>query len=405
MEHFLARQPILDLKQNIHAYELLFRSSLDNYFDTTVDQDQATSRVIANSFLLFGIEEMTHGAKAFINFTRGSLLEGYAAVLPREQVVVEVLESVRPDDEVVRACTALKDQGYTLALDDFVYAPKYEPLLAMADVVKVDFIQSNPTQRAVMAKKFLRHGITMLAEKVETQEEFEQAKDMGYTLFQGYFFTKPVVISRSEVPGSQLHYLRILQALNNPDVDYKELGRLVGGDVTLSYRLLRYINSPAFGLRTTVTSIEHALALLGVDELRKWAALVALSGMGQDKPQELVVNSVVRGRMAELLAPLCRFQGREQEMFMMGLFSLVDAIYGRPKEEMVGQLNLSEDIKRALVGADNKPGRLLALILAQERGHWQSVANAASALHVPEKAAQAAYIQAVRWHQGLFSEA
>ena len=209
MEHFVARQPIFDLQQNVFAYELLFRAGLDNYFEN-MDGDEATRQVLANTFLLFGINNLTEGKKAFINFTRTVLLNEYALMLPNQITVIEILEDVEPDRNVLEACRKLKKHGYTLALDDFVYHPKFQPLLGLADIVKVDFLLSGPEDRKKLADDFRPKGIRLLAEKVETVEDFHQARDWGYTLFQGYFFSRPVILSQKDVPGFKFSLLRML---------------------------------------------------------------------------------------------------------------------------------------------------------------------------------------------------
>jgi len=198
---FIARQPILDKRQRVYAYELLFRSSLQNYFDHS-DGDQATSQVIANSFLLFGIDSITGGGKAFINFTRNLLVQDSALSLPRESTVVEILETVEPEEEVLAACRRLKKRGFLLALDDFVYHARFQPLVDLADIIKVDFMVSGPEERREMAEAFIPQGKKMLAEKVETRQEHRQALDMGYSLFQGYFFSEPILVSRKDITGA-----------------------------------------------------------------------------------------------------------------------------------------------------------------------------------------------------------
>ncbi|MBU2550704.1 MAG: HDOD domain-containing protein [Proteobacteria bacterium] len=401
MEQFVARQPIFDRKQSIYAYELLFRSSMDNFFDH-VDGDEASSRVIANSFLLFGIEEMTGGAKAFINFTRGVLLKGYGSLLPNQWTVVEVLENVEPDEEVLSACRRLKDQGFILALDDFVYDAKYESLLEMADIIKVDFLISDADERRRLAETFIPRGIKMLAEKVETREDFETALEQGYEYFQGYFFAKPVVVSRKDVPSFKLQYLRILKEINSPEVDFDKLAELIQTEVSISYKLLKYINSAAFGLREKIVSIKQALALLGENEVRKWASLLTLHGMASDKPAELVISSLIRAKFCEQLAPLMGMRNRASDFFMMGLFSMLDAIVDRPLKEILDELPVSDDIKTGLLGGRNKMRVVYETMLAFEKGRWEAVAKLAAALRVDEKQLPKAYIEAVEWSKHLF---
>ena len=301
MEQFIARQPILDRDMNLFGYELLFRDSLENCF-SGVDEDQATSRVIAGSTLLFGLESLLGNGKGFINFTRKALLRDYASVLPKKQMVVEILENVAPDAEVMEACHRLKMKGYILALDDFVYHARYDELLKMVDIVKVDFFVSDVFERRRMADVLGPRGVKMLAEKVETLEEFEQARKMGYHFFQGYFFSKPVIISKKDVPGFKINQLRMLQKVNEEEIDFDGLSDLIQADMSMAYKVLRLTNSAAFGLRNQVTSIRQALGFLGEKGIRKWASILLVAELAQDKAHELVVSSLVRARFCEELS-------------------------------------------------------------------------------------------------------
>ncbi len=405
MERFLARQPIFDQRQRIFAYELLFRSGLDNFFDHP-DGDRATSQVIANSFLLFGIDTVTGGARAFINFTRRLLVEDYATALPQKATVVEILETVEPEPEVLEACRRLKQRGYTLALDDFVYEPRFEPLVELADIVKVDFMVSGPEERREMARAFIPRGIKMLAEKVESREEFQEARDMGYDLFQGYFFSKPVIVARRDIPASKLTYLRMLAELNAPHTSYRRLSRIIEGDVALSYKLLNYINSAAFGVRNPVNSIRQALALLGLREIRKWSSLMLLGSMSAGQPDELMVLSAVRAKFAELLAPLAGLEERADDLFLMGLFSLLDVFLGRPLEELLDGLALAEDVRQALVarGAGGGTlGSLYRLWLAQEKGDWARLDGLCRDMGLDREAVPDLYTRAITWQQEILS--
>lgn len=394
MERFIARQPIFDRRKKVYAYELLFRSGLENFFDGT-DGDAASSRVISDSSLLFGLETMVGDAKAFINFTRNLLLEDSFAFLPRQQLVVEVLEDVEPDPEVIAACQRLKKKGYSLALDDFIYDPKFVPLLALADIIKVDFLQTGAQGRAKLAELFAPRGIRMLAEKVESEEEFKQGLEMGYTLFQGYFFSKPVLISRQELPSSKLHHLRMLKEINRPEMSFDRLGRVISNDVSISYKLLRYINSPYFGVRNEVTSIPQALALLGEDEVRKWASLIALSGVGEDKPAEVLVTCLVRAKFCEQVAERAGEMEQSSDYFLMGLFSLLDTLCGRPLDEVLEELPLPDHIRGALLGAQGRPATVMGLIKAYEQGDWQMVGQAAKQLRISQESIPKMYLDAV----------
>ena len=401
MEHFIARQPIFDTKGKVYAYELLFRSGLHNYFDSD-DQDHAAASVIANSNLLFDLNEMTGNTKAFINCTRRVLLEEMMTTLPRQQAVVEVLEDIEPDDKLIEACRKLKKQGYIMALDDFVYHKNFEPLLELADIIKVDFLLSDIDEQRRLAQMMIPRGIKMLAEKVETHEVYEQAKEMGYQLFQGYFFAKPVIISRKDIPTNKIQFLRILKDVHAEDVDFKKLAQTIQSEVSLSYKLLKLINSASFALRHKVTSILQALSLLGLREIRSWVSLLSISSMADDKPAELVVSSLIRARMCEQLAQSCKMGDRQSDMFLMGLFSLLDVIMSRPIDEILKEITVEEDIAEALTGSEGEMKTVLDIVISMEKGEWEQISSLAIQLQLDEKALSEAYLDAVKWAQDIY---
>ncbi len=402
MEHFIARQPIFDTKGRVFAYELLFRSGLDNYFDCD-DHDLAAASVIANSNLLFDLDEMTGGTKAFINCTSTVLRKDLMTTLPRQQAVVEVLEDVKPDDSIIAACQRLKKQGYTLALDDFVYHENFEPLLELADIIKVDFLLSDVDEQERLAKQMIPRGIKMLAEKVETHEVYEQAKQMGYQLFQGYFFAKPVIISRKDIPTNKVQFLRILKDIHAQEVDFKKLALTIQSEVSLSYKLLKLINSAAFSLRHKVTSILQALSLLGLREIRNWVSLLSIASMADDKPAELVVSSLIRARLCEQLAQPCQMDDRQSDMFLMGLFSLLDVIMSRPIDEILQEITVEEDILEALTRGAGTLRSILDLAVSLEKGEWEQVSRLAAELQLEEQSLSTTYLDAVKWAQDVYS--
>ncbi len=402
MEHFIARQPIFDTKGRVFAYELLFRSGLHNYFDSE-DFDQASASVIANSNLLFTLDEMTGNTKAFLNCTEKVLLEDLMTTLPRQQAVVEILENVEPTPQIIEACKRLKSLGYTLALDDFVYHRNFEPLLDLADIVKVDFLLSDEKQQEELARQLIPRGIKMLAEKVETHEVFEQAKNMGYQLFQGYFFAKPIIISRKDIPTNKIQFLRILKDVHAEEVDFKKLALTIQSEVSLTYKLLKLINSAAFALRRRVTSVLQALSLLGLREIRSWVSLLSISSMADDKPAELVVSSLIRARLCEQLALPCRMGDRKSDLFLMGLFSLLDVIMSRPLDEILKEITVEDDVFAALTGTDGPLRDILQLAIAMEKGDWDTVSQLTTEMQVDEQQLPAAYREAVTWAQDIYS--
>lgn len=384
MEIFVARQPIFDRKQKVYAYELLFRSGFEqNFFDNS-DGDASSKQVLTNSFLSIGMDTMTNGKKAFVNFTRKLLLDQVASIFPKDLMVVEILEDIEPDDEMVSACKKLKDLGYLLVLDDFVFAPGYENLINLVDIIKVDFIQTQGTERGTVIHDVGASRIEYLAEKVETQEDFEQAVDLGYSYFQGYYFSKPQIIAGHDVPAHKLNYLQILNEINQPEVDFDELEKVFKQDLSLSYKLLNYMNSVHFGFKNKIRSIKHALSLLGIDESKKWLSLFALQIIGKDKSEELLSMSLIRANSCEMIAPLIGCKNRASELFLMGLFSMIDALLDQPLEGILAKLPLADDIKKALLGEKNQMGDVFELVVNYEKGDWVNFSEYAARLSVKE---------------------
>ena len=401
---FVARQPIFGEGQSTHAYELLFRSGLENCC-AAMDGDRATLDVIANTFLEIGLDELTAGKPCFINFTRKLIVERTPRLLPPELVVVELLEDIEPDDEVIAACRELKAAGYSLALDDFVWADRGHPLLDVADIVKVDFMDTTPEQRVQIADGLVGRGIRALAEKVETQQEYQHAKEAGYTYFQGYFFSKPVIREGKALEGNRLAFLQMLQELHRPDLSYDQLEAAIRQDVSLTFGLLKFINSAWFSLKHQVESIHHALVLLGPQELRKWFALVRLRNIASDKPNELVMQALTRARMAEGLSEAVGMAECSSDLFLMGMFSMLDALLDMAIPEILSRLSINPQIKSALLGEPCPFRKVYDVILALERADWPAFESHAAALGLREDAAQSVFAQSVKWATDAFAVA
>lgn len=401
MKKFVARQPIFDTEKNVFAYELLFRSSLENYFGSN-QPDQAAAAVMVDSFLLFGIKSLTADRIAFLNFTHNMLTLQYATLLPKEKTGIEILEDVNPDEQVLAACRVLKDKGYVISLDDFVLRDEPTPLTRFADIIKVDFTNTAPDMHRRVVDRFASGGIKMLAEKVETNEQFQEAVNLGYTYFQGFFFCEPEIVSGEDIPAFKLNYLYLLQAINRIDADFLVIEGVIKREPSLCFKLLRYLNSASFYFTSEVTSIRHALSLLGVNEVRKWASLVVLATMGEDKPAVLVVTAMVRARFCEALAQSVGLGQRAPELFLMGLFSVMDAIIERPLGAILQDLPLSSDVKEGLLEGTNQFGSVYKLVTAYERGDWNRTARLAATLELNEASIVEAYVQAVCWAQETF---
>ncbi len=401
MDIFIARQPIFDVRQNVFAYELLYRSGTQNLY-AGINGDRASSEVIGSSFLLFGLENLTMGRKAFINFTRKLLEDEVATLLPKELIVVEVLENVEPDEQMLAACIKLKELGYLLALDDFAYDPRFDPFIDLVDIIKVDFLQTSPRERTALVQRIGNKEIKFLAEKVETMEDFNQALQAGYSYFQGYFFSKPNIVSGKDITSFKLTYLQLLQEIGKPDLDFNQLEEIIKRDVALSYKLLRFINSAAFSLRGEISSIKQALVLLGQKEIQKWVSLVALRSIGEDKPDELVKVAISRGRFCELVSPKLGLKHRSPDFFLMGLFSLIDAFLDQPLAYILSQLPIAVDIKRALLGKESRLKDVHQMAVSYEQGDWKKALRLAKKLKLEEKEIIDVYLKSLDFARRIF---
>jgi c-di-GMP-related signal transduction protein len=390
---FVARQPILTTDEKVFGYELLFRDGVEDFFRHT-DADEA-SRSTLNTAMLLGLDILCDGHRAFINCTRDILLKDYITLLPSEQAVVEVLETVPADDLVVAACRRLKEAGYTIALDDFGMNDPRESLTDVADIIKVDIRDTSAADAAAMVKRYGPWRCRMMAEKVETREEFVAAKKAGFLYFQGYFFRRPETLSAHEIPANRLNYLRMLTAVSQRELDVREIENLVKGEVSLCYRLLRYLNSAAFGFANEIHSVRHALAILGEREVRRWIRLVATLGAGQGKTSELVLSAMVRARFCELLSP--KIPHGDSDLFLMGLLSLMDAILELPMPQVLDKLPIDQETKAVLLGGASRLRPFYQLMLAKESGEWKTASELTTQLHLSESDVAECYWQAMEW--------
>lgn len=365
---FVGRQPIYTRGLEIFGYELLYRSGPENRAGVT-DGDQATSRVIVNAFLEIGLEHVVGDRIAFLNLTRSFLLDGGSVPFPRDRVILEVLEDIEIDRRLLESVQALAGAGYRIALDDFVYRPQVRELLAVAEIVKLDVLALGRAGVEREVRQLREFPVHLLAEKVETREEFEYCSGLGFEYFQGYFLNRPHIVRGREIPANRLNALRLLARLQDPDAGAEEIERIVGLDVTLSYRLLRYINSAFFALPRKVDSIRQAVIYLGTRAIRTWVSLLVLAGLG-DKPVSLMTTAMIRARMCELLA-IEIGAPQPDTWFTVGLFSAVDTLMDLPMQEVLAQLPFTDDIVAALLRREGPIGSALRCALAYERGAWE----------------------------------
>lgn len=388
----IARQAILTADKEVCGYELLFREGKEEYFFGS-DAEGAT-RSTLNTSVLVGLDVLGDGHPAFINFTRDILQKEYVRLFPKEQIVVEILETVAGDEAMKWSCQRLKHAGYKIALDDFVPGDSRESLVPFSDFIKVDFKAVALADSARLANV---HGKTckMVAEKVETQEDFNAARKAGFTHFQGYFFRRPERLKTRQIPANQATYLRLLQAVSKTDVDLREVEDLIKHEASLCYQLLRYMNSPRFGLFSSVQSIGHAATMLGERELCRWIRLAVTLVIGQDSSSDLVLSSLVRARFCELIGP--RVEHGKSDLFLMGILSLMDVILEEPMGVILHHISIDPDTKAQLLDKESPLSPIYELMLAREDGDWAKVATLIAELKLPADFVTDSYNDAMIW--------
>ncbi len=399
---FIARQPIFDRKKQVYAYELLYRSDPVNHA-RVIDDEYATLKVIADS-LLIGLQRLTANKRAFIHFNYLLLIGQIPLLFPVDLLGIEFYERVIPEERLLRVLERIKTAGYLMVMDDFVFNEPFCPLLQFADMIKVDFLANSLEDIHRIAQKAASQKLTLVAEKIETQEVYDKAVEWGFHYFQGFFFQKPDLVSRQEMPGYKLNYLRILKKIHDPVLELDEVEEIIKRDVSLTYKLLRFINSASFGFRVTVRSVRHALNLLGKREIKKWLTIIVMSGIGQQKPPELVNVAVIRARFCELIAAKFKLRQKPAQAFLTGIFSVVDALMDRPLVEILEELPLEDQVKAVLLGKEDPSASPLELVKAFEKARWEEVTRCSTQLKVEEKKLARLYLEAVEWTRSLSEE-
>ena len=391
MKVYVARQPIFDQQLRVCGYELLYRRSENNMFEN-VDDSLATADVIHNAYLVFNFRELTEGTRAFINFPQ-TLIEGEVpSLLPRQSLVVEVLEHVEPTEKVLQSLRSLRRQGYTIALDDFVFEEKYRPLIGLADIIKIDY-QATPVKQQQKLIDALGHRVEFLAEKIETLEEYEIAKRLGYKMFQGYFFSRPIVVHGAEVHPLRHTLIEVLKELDRPEPSFRRISAQIERSVDLSYKMLRSVNTVYQKGRRTIQSIEQAVARIGLDELKRWSYLMLLREMQTSESKELIKQSVIRGKMMELIAEDTNSGVLPFDAFITGIFSSLDVILDETMQTLIAELPVAPPVKAALLGESNGLRMLLEDVIAYER--------LTIPIHNTDSDWTQYYLEAIRWSRNL----
>ncbi len=401
MEQFIARQPILDLNKRLYGYELLYRGASGNLLGM-VSGEQATASLLSSAFLTGDIEIISNNRLCFINFTKDLLENNLPLNFPKSKIVVEILEDIEPTAEMISLCRNLKENGYTLALDDFVYDRKFEPLLELVKIVKID-IRLTPLNTLVRTLNHLKHHqVKLLAEKVETESEFVLANRMGFSYFQGYFFCRPEKIKIREISSIRANLLRLLAEMTRKACDIDRLRDIILTDVAITYKLLRFLNSAYFYLLQEVTSVKHAVAYLGEKELRRFIMLMVISELASDKPEELVRMVLVRAKFCESMGsavPLT--ESKCSDLFIIGLFSLLDAMLDMPMTEILANLPINTVVKDTLLRKENTYTGFLRLSELFERNRYTECRKIQKDLLLTDDQLRESYLEAVKYANHL----
>ncbi|WP_251861261.1 EAL domain-containing protein [Clostridium sp. Marseille-Q2269] len=396
MDTFVARQPIFDINENVIAYELLFRTNnRDNKFGN-INGDIATAKVIINSFLLIGIEKLTDGKKAFINFTENLILNNVASLLPKEYVTIEILENVTPSNDIIYSCKKLKQDGYTIALDDFVLMDNLKELVELADIVKIDFKITKGNNRKKVIDKVLKinSNIKFLAEKIETKEEFYESISMGCSLFQGYFFSKPTIFDGNNIPIHNLTKYKILKELNKTSIDFIYLEELIKTDQSLYNKLFKFINT-YFSFSQNITSLNKCISLIGEKSTITIVSFILLYDITSNN-KEYIKLILLRAKFLDLLAKKINYIDETDELFFIGLFYGIENFLHNPLRTVLYDPNLQSP-QHALDKRINKLTNILHLALCYEKGSWNNINVLCKDLNILPTDLTNLYICALNW--------
>lgn len=388
---YLARQPIYDREQTVVGYELLYRSSLVNTANVKND-NQATLETILNSFMHIGLENIVGSSLAFLNLPIDFITSQTMTPMFKGQCVLEILETVPPTTQVISGLKFLKQQGYRIALDDFEYTPRHRAFLELTDYVKLNVNEKNEQEVRAQLTQLAPHKVKVVAEKVETPEMHSLCRELNFDYFQGYFYCRPQMITRKHIPSNKLVVLNLLAKLQNPGIEFAEIESVLSQDISLTYKLLRYINSATFSRRKEINSIQDAIVMLGLNNVRNWLSLILMSKVISDKPAELIVTAMVRGKMCELLAAKLKPEIASQ-MFITGLFTVIDALMDTPMADLLDTVVLSTPIRLALLDKSGPHGELLKQVLRYEEGNWDELLQSETCPEIYK----GIYLEAIHW--------
>ena len=400
MEIFVARQPILNEHKRLFAYELLYRGTDDGRL---ASGEKMTASLLSATFLTEGLDVISGSKPCFVNFTKDLLLRGIPSSFPSRKVVVEILEDIPPTAEILKVCHALRAEGYTIALDDFVYDKSLESMVALADIIKIDFRISSEDEIRRTLRRLAHYPVKFLAEKVESYEEFEFATKLGFKYFQGYFFARPEVFRVHELESFKASLIALLAEVTKKSTTAERLEQIISKDAALSYKLLKYINSSYFYRISAIESVRHAIVFLGEKEIKRFILLVIISEIATDKPSELIKLAIVRARFCELLAESCDYRKMSAEIFLLGLLSLLDAMLDVEMGKVIDQLPLGNVLKNALSSRTGPMAPFLDAVIAFEQHDREACVAALDELGVDKSLVQKMYFDALAFGDALSS--
>ncbi|WP_426358070.1 EAL and HDOD domain-containing protein [Pseudocolwellia sp. HL-MZ19] len=397
MYFYAARQPILDINKNLYAYELLFRDSINNVFPD-IDGDVATSKMVEASKFNMGISDFTANKPAFINFTLETLSQGYPEMLSPEELVVEILETVKPGKRLLALSKDLFEKGYTLALDDYEHQTVWKHFYPYIKIIKIDWQSSSIEQiKEIIAAVTDYPHIKLLAEKVETYEEYNLAVELGCVLFQGFFFAKPEMMKTKTLTPSQMSMAELLYETSKPELDLTGITSVFERDVSLSYKLLRYANSAMFKRRNEISTIKQALVTLGSIELKRFMGLMFATNINPEKPSELINSAMARAKFCELAAENMKTNIDSSKAFLTGLLSLIDAILDEDIASILAKLPLAQDIKDSLLTREGSMAQLIQLVEFIEHAQWDESTATMDKLGLTREEVIKDYNDAIAW--------
>jgi c-di-GMP-related signal transduction protein len=397
---YVARQPILDMNKNVIAYELLFRDGKSNSFPN-IDPNQATSNILTNNHLTLGVEQVTGDLPAYINFHAETIIRRFPSFLDPKKMVIEILEDIEISSQLVESVKSLKEKGYTLALDDFDFDPKWDVLFPYIDIIKVDVLAFSLLEISKLVRKIPEMKITLLAEKVETLEQFEKLKMLGFTLFQGYFFAKPEMLKQRKITTTKQKILDLIGEASKVVLDNDVISEIFSTDPGLTYKLLRFINSPTYGNNQEITSLKHALIYIGELELKKFITLLALSDLSEGKCDEVMRLSLIRAKFCELISQTKLDEVNPPKAFLTGILSMIDGILDHDLEFVLNALPIHAEIKSALRNDNNYLNDYLTLAKLIEKGCWQESEALSNKINLTADYCFKEYQEALTWADGM----